>query len=365
MSRLQWCMPAVKGRGAGLGNELVPWARAYLMARELGARCLHPAFGINQRRYGHHFSTSSADWLIHRAMALTLPRIRFDEADYLAHGGGDVSEAFARFAKSNGLHDRGPLVVLTDGMWGGMHHIARAREFVRGTLYRSRYAAGNLAELSARLNPEKLTVAMHVRLGDFQESKSELQHYRGRFNCALPLEWFLNVGKRLLAEYGNHIQFQIFSDGPPEQLRPLVDLLRPVETKCTAPSDVSDLLAMAQADLLICSVSSYSVWAAMLSTAPYVWFRPQLHVHDGDLLSIWGHEKGQGVETSPTAQALESQKSLMPEQCRGRAFAMDMSDSLDAYLTVALHERLRSSRRGSDLIRYGVVNPALIPAMSR
>jgi hypothetical protein len=358
MSRLQWCMPVVKGRGAGLGNELVPWARAYLMARELGARCLHPAFGINQRRYGHYFGTSSADWLIHRGMAAALPHVRFDEADYLAHGGGDVSEAFSRFAKSNALHDRGPLVVLTEGMWGGMHHIARAREFVRTTLYRSRYAAGNLAELSARLDPAKLTVAMHVRLGDFQESKAELQHYRGRFNCALPIDWFLNIGRCLLAEYGAHLQFQIFSDGSPEQLRPLVDLLRPVDTRCAAPSDISDLLAMAQADLMICSVSSYSVWAAMLSTAPYVWFEPQMHVHGNDLLSIWGHEKGQGLEASPTAQAVAIQKKLTPGERQGRAFAMDMSDTLDAHLIQALNVRSKSLRRESDLIRYGAVNSA-------
>jgi hypothetical protein len=355
MSRLQWCMPVVKGRGAGLGNELVPWARCYLMARELGARCLHPAFGINQRRYGHHFGTSSLDWLVHRTMAATLPRIRFDEADYLAHGGGDVSEAFSSFAKANGLHDKGPLLVLTDGLWGGMHHIMRAREFVKATLYRSRYAASNLAELSARLDPDKLTVAMHVRLGDFQAAKPALEDYRGRFNCALPIEWFLNVGKRLLGEYGERIQFQIFSDGSPEQLRPLVDLLHPVDTRCAAPSDVSDLLAMSQADLLVCSVSSYSVWAAMLSTAPYLWFQPQMHLHGDDLLSIWGHEKGQGLESSPTATAVAMQRKSAPDQSQGRAFAMGMDDALATRLTHTLNERLRAQQRQGDLIRYGAV----------
>ncbi|WP_457390626.1 hypothetical protein [Roseateles sp. P5_E1] len=351
-------MPVVRGRGAGLGNELVPWARAYLMARELGAHCLHPAFGINQRRYGHHFGTSNADWLIHRGMAAALPHVRFDEADYLAHGGGDVSEAFSRFAKSNGLHDRGPLVVLTEGMWGGMHHIARAREFVRTTLYRSRYAAGNLSELSARLDPAKLTVAMHVRLGDFQESKAELQYYRGRFNCALPIDWFLNIGRRLLAEYGTRLQFQIFSDGSPEQLRPLVDLLHPVDTRSAAPADISDLLAMSQADLLVCSVSSYSVWAAMLSTAPYLWFEPQMHLHGDDMLSIWGHEKGQGLEASPTVLAVDMQRTLAPDHRHGRAFAIGMDDALDVHLTQTLNGRLRSHQRQGDLIQYGAVGPA-------
>ena len=32
MSLMRWCMPWVRARGEGLGNEMVPWARAYLMA---------------------------------------------------------------------------------------------------------------------------------------------------------------------------------------------------------------------------------------------------------------------------------------------------------------------------------------------
>ena len=261
----QWCLPQTQGRGAGLGNELVPWARAFLMAQVLRARWLHPAFGLNGRGYRRHFGTPAWDWLVHRAMAAGLPHVRFDEADHLAHGGGDVTESFARFAQARGLAERGPLVVLTSGMWGGIHHIARAREFVRGALYGARHAAHNLAELSSRLHPDKLTVAMHVRLGDFEAASPGLQTYRGRFNCALPLEWFMQIGHQLRDHWGDAIQFQVFSDGDPQALAPLLQLLKPVNTRCAHPADVSDLLALSRADLLVCSVSSYSIWAAALS----------------------------------------------------------------------------------------------------
>ena len=30
--------------GYGLGNDLVPWAKAYILSNELGARLLHPAW---------------------------------------------------------------------------------------------------------------------------------------------------------------------------------------------------------------------------------------------------------------------------------------------------------------------------------
>jgi hypothetical protein len=356
---LQWCLPLVQGRGAGLGNELIPWARAYLMARVLNARHLPPAFGMNARGYRRHFGTPRADWIVHRAMAASLPVVRFDEADYLAHGGADVSDAFARFAKSRGLADRSPAVVVTDGLWGGIQHVARAREFVRGTLYGSRFAAANLAELSARLQPDKLTIAMHVRLGDFTSAESDPEAYRGRFNCSLPLDWFMSIGRQLLAAFGDTAQFQLFSDGAAEQLAPLVALLRPVDTRSALPSDVSDMLAMSQADLLVCSVSSYSVWAAALSQGNYLWFAPQMHEHGDDLVSIWGHEPGQQLAGGATATALASQQALAPGHRDGRAFAVGMTEKLPSGLMEALHRRANALARRGDLVRYGVA------AMSR
>lgn len=356
MSALRWCLPVVAGRGAGLGNELVPWARAWLMAREIGARCLPPAFGLNERRYHRHFGTSRLDWLRQRLMLRALPCVHFTEHDYRAHGGGDVSRAFAAFAAQRGLHARAPLVVATDGMWGGLPHIARARQFVRGLLWRSRHAGANLAELGARLDPGKLTVAMHVRLGDFAsaDSVADPAAMRGRFNVSMPLAWFVELGRQLRDAFGERVQFQVFSDGSPERLRPLLEAVQPVPTACARPADVSDLLAMAQADLLLCSVSTYSVWAAALSDAPYVWYRPQLQVHAQGLGSIWGHEPAQAAPDGATARALAEQLAHAPAQRIGRAFALDRGEALPEALRAALEQRGRQCRAAADLVHYGV-----------
>lgn len=357
MKAPQWVLPQVQGRGAGLGNELITWARAQLMAQVLGARALPPAFGLNRRPYRQHFGTSRLDWLQQAALTHSLPVIDFDEADYQRHGAGDVIDAFSRFTQQHRLHERGPLVVRTRGMWGGFAHIARARAWARARLQASRWAAANLAELGLRLHPDRLTVAMHVRLGDFDAAR-DVQAYRGRFNVALPLDWFIQAGLQLQQALGERVQFLVFSDGTPEQLRPLTRHLRTVPTPVRHPADVSDLLAMAEADLLLCSVSSYSAWAAFLSQGHYVWFAPQLQPLDGEQEAVWGavwgHELAQQAPASPTLQALAQRRLEPPGTPPGRAWVLGPEAELPDALLTDLARRHAQRRPEADLVRYGV-----------
>jgi hypothetical protein len=364
--QLRWCLPKVQGRGAGLGNELIPWARVQLMAQVLGARALAPAFGLNQRAYHRHFGSSRGDWLMHAALERSLPVVDFDEAAYLASGGGDVVHAFGRWAHQLGLHERRALVVRTQGLWGGYGHIARARDWVRARLHASRWAAANLAELGLRLDPHHLTVAMHVRMGDFEAAREPShshdphhehshEHYRGRFNTALPLDWFVSAGVQLQQALGARVQFLVFSDGTPEQLRPLTRHLHCVPTHVRHPADVSDLLAMAGADLLLCSVSSYSAWAAFLSQGHYLWFAPQLHPLGQGWGAVWGHEAQQNMPYSPTLQAWAAHKAETQPRAPSRAWAMAPGAELPAGLLAELEHRHALRRPCADLMQYGVV----------
>jgi hypothetical protein len=290
----------------------------------------------------------------HRILKKTLPTVHFGETEFEAHGGIDAFHAFTNFAQHQGLLERHHLLVTTDGMWGGFQHIDKARAFIRSKLYSTRYAITNLASLGSRLDPEKLTVAMHVRLSDFDPSVRDSEAYRGRFNCALPMNWFMAIGDQLRVVFGARVQFQIFSDGDTTQLAPLTKLLNPVATNSPAPSDVSDLLAMSQADLLVCSISSYSLWAAALSTAPYVWFGPQMHRHEDGWASIWGSQTSQQRSNSPTLAAWESQKAAKPESPTGRGYAVDADGHLPITLLQSLHRRLADLDRRGDLVRCGV-----------
>lgn len=350
---IRFCLSRVQGRGAGLGNELIPWARSFLAAQMLGAQCLAPAFGMNTRRYWRHFGTPRYDFVVNRAIEKLLPVVRYTETDFLRHGGGDFVNAFAPFAEEHKLHNRGPYVLITDGMWGGFRHIAKARDFVYSTLYRSRFAAKNLLAVQRRLDPAKITVGMHVRLGDFGAVPTELSAYQGKFNLALPLQWYRNIATSLVRELGDKVQFLIVSDGTAEQLAPLLHGLSAVTTSDLPDSDCSDLLALANTDLLVCSVSSFSATAAYLSKAPYLWFEPNLQKHPQGFYSIWGHEPTQTQQTSPTQQAL---KEASGKVLQGRGMAVDMLGNLPRHLASDLIVNKERLLRQRDLIQYGVIS---------
>lgn len=339
---IRYAIAQVRKRGYGLGNELIPWARALLAAQVLDARLLPPAFGLNRRRYWRHFGTPRYDWIRNRALQRLLPRVEFTEADWREHGGGDVLPALRSFATKHRLLERRAYVFMTTGLWGGYLHIEAARMQMRAILQTSRFAARNLVRLRARLDPTRLTIGMHVRLGDFRPANSA-QNYRGLWNIALPMDWYLNIARHLRCEFGDEAQFLVISDGNLEQLRPLLEAVPCVTTADIPDSDCSDLLALADADLLVCSISSYSQWAAFLSEAPYCWYAPSLQVHAGERGSIWGGKFADTPEAIPAE--------LLP-----RGLPITLAGILPCALPQLLRQRRLYQRPEYDLVRGGVAS---------
>jgi hypothetical protein len=297
---LRYCLARVGKRGHGLGNELVPWARAFLASQVLGARLLPPAFGLNRREYWRHFRTPPDDWIYNRAIEQLLPTVCFTEADYREHGGDDVVTALRSFASAHNLQRRSAYLFVTEGLWGGFYHIQAAREFMRATLYQSRFAARNLLQLRERIDPEKMLIGMHVRLGDFKPAVEAAEHHRFA-NVSLPLEWFCNIADSLRAALGDALQFLLVSDGTAEQLRPLMSRVPCITTGDLPDGDCSDALALADSDLLVCSASTYSHLAAFLSDSPYAWFAPNLYRHPEGCYSIGNPEADLARPGSPRA----------------------------------------------------------------
>ena len=357
---LRYCMPSQIGRfGAGLGNEFIPWTRAYIAAQVLGAKLINPAFGRNLRGYRKYFGTSRFDWWTNRAVERILPKIEFNEPEYLEHGGGDVALAIARFAEAKRLHERSAYVLVTGGMWGGFGHIQAARDFVRAQLYQSPATARNLFWLRQKLDPDKILVTMHVRLGDFG-APIAVDAYRGKFNLALPLEWYERIADSLFEIFGNCMQLLVVTDGREDQLGELVSRYGAVTTCGMTDSDCSDLLALAAGDLAVSSVSSYSMWAAFLSDAPYLWFEPNLQQLDG-FYSLWGHEPTQQVNQAPTRLAMQH-CSNSTEEIRPRGCPVGMDGCIPQSLVVQLRSRLSAKQRAADLLHCGVVRIPSSPA---
>jgi hypothetical protein len=345
-------IPTPGGRGAGLGNELYPWAKAWLAARAIGGTALPPAFGVNPRQYWRYFGTSRLDWISHRALLKTLPRYRFTDQDYLSTGEPDFRKAVAIFAERHEWHQKPLFALEVGGMWGGFLAIREARDFVLAKLYAAKGTATNLTDWRIRLNPDKLVVAVHIRAGDFHAADEEI-NYRGCFNRSLPLAWYMAVCDQLRDHFGNKVQFQLFTDGKPEALAPFIQRFNPVTGFHQRDSVCSDLLAMASADLLVCSVSTFSLWGAFLSNAPYLWFAPQLQEEDG-MLSLWGHEAAQRPPHGATARFHASVSHDLHAACP-RGLPISQQGELPADLLMRMENAFNGRRAATDLTMYGVV----------
>jgi hypothetical protein len=348
---LRYCLARVRNQGYGLGNELVPWARAFLASQVLEARLLPPAFGLNRRGYWRHFRSPPDDWIYNRAIERLLPTVSFMEADWLEHGGGDVVTALRSFATAHGLYRRSAYVLVTGGLWGGFHHIQAAREFMRATLYQSRFAARNLLRLRERIDPEKILVGMHVRLGDFKPAVPAAEHRRVA-NVSLPLEWFCNIADSLRAQLGDELQFLLVSDGTPAQLQPLMQRVPCIITADLPDGDCSDALALADSDLLICSASTYSHLAAFLSDSPYIWFAPNLYEHPEGCYSTGNPEAELQRPDSPRARALRAYTQSLSWVSRG--IGLGPNGVVPASLIETLLRRRAWRRWEGDLTRGGV-----------
>ena len=355
--RLRYCLSRVKNRGYGLGNEMLPWARAFLAAQVLNATLLTPAFGMNRRAYWRHFRTAPDDWIQQRTLQQLLPVVEFRESDYLAHGGGDVVNALRGFAEMHRLHRRRAYVLVTDGLWGGYHHVEAAREFIRSTLYQSRYAASNLLRLRARIDPHKLLVGMHLRLGDFSPPGAA-QDYQHAANVSLPMEWLGAVARCLDRALGDGWQLLLLTDGTEQQVQPLTSQWPCITTADLPPGDCSDILALANADLLVCSTSSFSALAAFLSDSPYLWFAPNLYRHPEGVYSLGDYARQRERPGDPTRAALEQWQqqpsSALPPGAIPRGVAVDMDGEIPAAAIDAALQRHQSRRWELDLVRSGV-----------
>lgn len=358
------CIPHIFGRrGAGLGNELFPWAKAFLASQALDADFFHPAWGLNARGYHRDFRTTRLDWLGQDIVKLALPTVSFDEPAYRATGKEDYGQAVAAYAAEHGLARRRHFVFLASGMWGGFHAIRQARVFVLAELLKARMAVQNVHAVLEQAHAGKALVAVHIRRGDFQQVQRN-GDIRGRFNVALPLAWYMATCAAIQRACGDAVQFLLLTDAAPQEVQPFIDAFAPLTTFHLRQTACSDLLLMAFADSLVCSVSSYSMWGAFLSNAPYLWCAANLQDHAG-YASLWGHEHAQQASSGTTARNLETIRAA-GEDFSTLAAARGVPVGFSGDVPTPFCEKLLAAKRDraieQDLIFYGAVK---YPAFAR
>jgi hypothetical protein len=358
---MRFCLPRTSTlRGAGLGNELFAWSKAFLASEVLDATILHPAFGLNRREYHRDFGTSRFDWLGQKLLTTSFPVIEFGEDAYRSTGKYDFEEAVAEFAEREGLFKRRNYVFAVSGMWGGFLAIRKSRPFIGAELLKARNAVSNLHATLRDVDPHKLLVAAHIRGGDFTPPTDEAD-YRGRFNVALPLDWYLATCESLDQALPGRIQFLLLTDASKASVKPFLDRFNPLTTSHLHHTAPSDLLLMGMADSIVCSVSSFSMWGAFLSDAPYFWFAPNLQAH-GEYASLWGNEPDEqnGGMTDRNLRALLEHRNDVGRLSRGIPIGVD--GMIPRSAVEVLDARLRTRALSRDLIYSGV---APIPVSAR
>lgn len=338
-------------RGAGLGNEMIPWAKGFIASQVLNARLVGPSWGLNKRRYWRNFGTSRLDF-IGEALLRMLPVKAFTEVDYYNTGIIDYGEAIKAWAESSSLAHRRHFVVTVGGMYGGYLALQSARSFLWARLLNSRCALENMYKVQSTLDRTKLQVAVHMRLIDDFHPAQEGRDVRSKFNFKLPTRWYRAVCQSLRREFADQVQFCFFTDRETPEYLELISEFSPEQPRCRELSECSDLLLMASSDLRVCSVSSYSMAACYLSGGPYVWYEPQLHLENGNY-SLWGHEERQGLSGSPTIASADYVAGAQYSTLEFRGYPVGLDATLPETLIARMHTVIARKDPRTDLTQYG------------
>jgi hypothetical protein len=348
-------------RGEGLGNELIPWAKGWIASQKLEARLVGPSWGLNRRRYWRNFGTSRLDFLLEDGLC-RLPHHEFTARDFYATRETDFGAAIESWALNCGLARSKSFLVSVSGMWGGYLSVRSARPFLLAKLLNSRDALRSVYQVHSQLKPKKLFVAVHMRssINGFS-TLARGDSAQGKFNFVVPPDWYLWVCEALQQRYGQQIQFRFFTDRVDPHFKEAVHRFNSGQSAQDGLTECSDLLLMAQADLRVCSVSSYSLAASFLSGGPYLWYKPQLTVRN-DFYTLWGHEMAQQENSSPSSAGIEFLSDVLNRPAEKQSppinfvgTAMDIGDPLPENLVKQLDHRLCSLDSRTNLLEYGCI----------
>ena len=343
-------------RGEGLGTEIVTCAKGFIASHVLSAKLIGPSWSLNRRKYYRNFRTSRLDILAEELLT-RLPHYDFLESDYLQTGEIDFGSALRVWAAQQGLNANSSFIVTIKGMYGGYPAIRHARPFLWNKLLGSRDALGKVYDIMSSLDPGKLFVAVHMRLGHDFETLQDGEDPRGRFNLHVPGRWYLNACETLKQAFGDKIHFHFFTDRRGPAFEEAVRRFNPQQRMQSGLTECSDIMVMAQADLRICSVSAYSLMASFLGGGPYIWYEPQL-IYEGGAYTLWGNDAAQRAPGSLTMESLAVTGGFRPSDRVEDLFSgwpMGEQSALPYGLVTQLQQRLRVKGTACNLLEFGSV----------
>lgn len=235
----------LRAPGPGLGNLLFPWARAVLLAERDGGRLINPTWRniklgpilrreSDLRTYGDLFHHRSPKSFFADLATKILHQDKISEEEY--------------------LRNPRPALVIIEGERGHFSDL-----FGAGSLLHAK-----LTQL-VRNPPDRRRggIAMHVRMGDFQETGEEVYSRNSR----VALSWFVAEAGRLRKRLGD-IPIKIFTDDTTGAARRAFSSVENL-TFAAPGTAIQDILSIASAQHIVCSNSTFSLWGVFLSDATF------------------------------------------------------------------------------------------------
>tara|TARA_B100000214_G_scaffold371865_1_gene349041 strand:+ start:10553 stop:11404 length:852 start_codon:yes stop_codon:yes gene_type:complete len=231
--------------GAGLGNILFPWARSIVYARKYKLQRLQTTW-----------------------FNLKLGTIIRNERDtrmyYNLFTGRDGISGLRKFLLLN-FSNR---VKYFSGMEDMFEPFKNDHAFIKDELLR----ITNPYHIDMVNKYDTNSIAVHIRMGDFQKPKSETMLRNSNWNYRLPLKWYINIIKKIRSI--SNLPIFIFSDASDNEIKEILAI-----NNCTRVflgSSISDMFAISNSKLLVASASTFSMWASFIGQIPTIWFPGQL-----------------------------------------------------------------------------------------
>lgn len=235
--------PVFRISGNGLANCLFVYAKAIILAEKYNAKIISPTwFNIalgpylrcqsDKRHYLGLFNHDSEVSGLHKLHLLLFKHTCTNEEDLNNNGG---------ILEISGIYD------FFEPLLG---YSINVKTYLLKHLKRGLLNSLNNFDF-------RECVAVHIRLGDFPESRR------------IPIQWYVSM----INKYGKGKRILIFSDGRDQELIKILEL--PNTQRVHFGGAIQDIFAISNCQFLIGSDSSFSAWGAYLGQVPCCFYRLQ------------------------------------------------------------------------------------------
>jgi len=257
--------------GRGLGNLLITYARALVLAEKYKLELISPSWNSvklgailrgekDARTYSDLFDKPTGVTGLKKHFLLSVVR-RYPESELLSlMGDKPLKKPISR-----------PAMIECSGHDGFFGDLVGYRSLIKNNLF------AMLTDKNIKnINKHDLSdgIVVHIRMGDFQPVPSDLSQIKPWLNYRLPLSWYGDIIDKIRAYTDYTIPVYVCSDGKTDELANI--LCKENVSRVFAGNSISDIMALSSGAVMIGSGSSFSMWAAFLGGMPSIWF-PNLH----------------------------------------------------------------------------------------